>query len=195
MKYLYIRVSTKIQIKGNSIEDQMEQLKKEYPDGVLIIEQYTGSKVHRPKFQEILDKIQPGDTLVVTKLDRLARNLGEGNEVISSLLNKGVRIHILNMGLLDSSATGKLMYQMLLAFAEFERAMIIERTQAGKEVAKSKPGFREGRPPKYNSKQYEMVDLLRKEGKSYNEICDMLGMSKGAVYRHLKKKELEEMNK
>lgn len=190
-KYLYGRVSTKQQTKGNSLEDQAEALKRAHFDGELVLEQYSGAHTDRPKFQEVIDKMRPGDYLVVTKLDRLARNLKEGLEVIEELMERGCKIHILNMGLLEDTPTGKLLYSVLLAFAEFERAMIIERTSAGKEVAKQKPGFKEGRPRKYSDKLYKTVEILRNEGKSYQEIADTLNMSKSAVARYFKQKEAE----
>lgn len=70
-------------------------------------------------------------------------------------MGKGVKIHILNMGLIEHTPMGRLIVTNLLAFAEFERAVIIERTQSGKAIAKIKPGFKEGRPKKHSPKQIE----------------------------------------
>ena len=91
-----------------------------------------------------------GDTLVVTKLDRIARSATQGIELIQSLLDKGVVVHVLNMGVMDNTPTGKLIRNIMLAFSEFERDMIVERTQEGKAIAKQNPEFREGRPKKYS---------------------------------------------
>lgn len=84
---------------------------------------------------------------MVTKLDRLARNVSEGIELIRALFKKDVKVHVLNIGLLENTSMGNFFITTLLAVAELERNMIIERTQAGKEVARTKAGFREGRPP------------------------------------------------
>lgn len=84
--------------------------------------------------------------MIITKLVRIARSAPQGIELIQTLLDKGITIHVLNMGLLDNTPTGKLIRNIMLAFAEFERDMIIERTQEGKVIAKKQPGFREGRP-------------------------------------------------
>ena len=78
---------------------------------------------------------------MVTKLDRLARSAGEGISLINDLMAKGIKVHILNMGLLDNTPTGNLIANILLAFAQFERDMILEWTQAGKAIARQKPGF------------------------------------------------------
>ena len=146
MIYGYARVSTAGQAaSGNSLADQQEQLTKAGCQEI-IVEQYTGSTTHRPAFIQLLDKLQPDDTLVVTKLDRIARNAGEGINLINDLMKKGIKVHILNIGLLDNTPTGKLIANIMLAFAQFERDMIIERTQAGKAIAKQKADFVDGRP-------------------------------------------------
>ena len=145
MIYGYARVSTKQQIKGNSLAEQVEQLQNADCDEI-IQESYTGKTIDRPKFNDLLDKMKSGDTLKVTKLDRLCRSALEGGQIIKDLNSKGITIEILNMGKFDNSPIGKVVTTMLLAFAEFERDLIIERTQSGKDVAKLRPDFREGRP-------------------------------------------------
>ena len=94
--------------------------------------------------------MQSDDTLKVTKLDRIARSATQGIELTQSLLDKGITVHVLNMGVMDNTPTGKLVRNVMLAFAEFERNMIVERTAEGKAIAKQNPDFREGRPPKYS---------------------------------------------
>ena len=105
----------------------------------------SGAK-ERPVFNEVLSILEKDDILVVTKLDRFCRTTKEGLQYIDILLETGIKIHILNMGLIENTPIGKLIVTNLLAFAEFERAMIIERTQSGKAIAKTKEGFKEGRP-------------------------------------------------
>ncbi|MGG7099175.1 recombinase family protein [Clostridium sardiniense] len=82
----------------------------------------------RPIFKELINKLQYGDILVVTKLDRFCRTVKEGLETIDILINRGIKIHILNMGIIEDNPIGRLIVINLLAFAEFERALIIERT-------------------------------------------------------------------
>ena len=98
-------------------------------------------------------KLQEGDTLVVTKLDRFARTAIAGVSAVRELFNRGVRVHILNMGLAGNTLTGNLILTVMLAFAEYERGMIVECTQTGKAVARQDPNFREGRPKKYAATQ------------------------------------------
>ncbi len=181
MNYGYCRVSTKGQLDGNSIEEQTNSILHRYPGANVIIESSSGAK-ERPIFNQLLSKLGKDDTLVVTKLDRFCRTTKEGLGYIDSLMNKGVKIHILNMGLIEDTPMGRLIVTNLLAFAEFERAMIIERTQSGKIIAKSKPDFREGRPKIYGKKQIEhALSLL--ETNSYKQVEEVTGISKSTLIR------------
>lgn len=186
MKYGYTRVSTKGQLDGNSIEEQTNAIRSLYADAEIIVESYSGAK-ERPLFNKILEQAQKDDYVIVTKLDRFCRSTKEGLEYIDRLMNKGVKIHILNMGLIENTPMGRLIVTNLLAFAEFERAMIIERTQGGKAIAKQRADFKEGRPPKYNSKKLNhAVELL--ESYSYRQVEEMTGISKSTLIREKRKR-------
>ena len=182
MIYGYCRVSTKGQLEGNSIEEQEREIRARYPNVELIAESYSAVK-ERPVFNELLEQCQQGDVLVVTKLDRFCRTTKEGLQYIDLLMGKGVKIHILNMGLIEDTPMGRLIVTNLLAFAEFERAMIIERTQAGKAIAKTKAGFKEGRPKKYSKEQIEHA-LKLLETNSYKQVEKMTGISKSTLIRN-----------
>ena len=187
MIYGYARVSTAGQAaSGNSLADQQEQLTNAGCQEI-IVEQYTGSTTHRPAFSQLLDKLQPDDTLVVTKLDRIARNAGEGINLINDLMDKSIKVHILNMGLLDSTPTGKLIANIMLAFAQFERDMIIERTQAGKAIAKQKADFVDGRPRIPASQTDHALELLE-EGLSYKQVARKTGISISTLARRVREK-------
>lgn len=189
MKYGYARVSTFGQsANGNSLEDQRTRLKEEGCE-VIYEEAFTGTKAERPQFQELLSKIQTGDTLVVTKLDRLTRNTKEGITIVEHLFEQGIKVHVLNVGLLENTTMGRFFLQVLLAVAEMERNSIVERTQEGKAIAKQSPDFKEGRPKAYNKKQIEhALSLL--ESNSYKQVEQMTGISKSTLIRAKKKAEL-----
>lgn len=125
---------------------------------------------------------------MVTKLDRLARNVSEGIDLIRALFQKNVKVHVLNIGLLENTSMGNFFITTLLAVAELERNMIIERTQAGKEVARTKAGFREGRPPLTREKIQLAVSLLNNH--SYSEVEAMTGISKATLVRYRRKSKL-----
>ena len=182
MVYGYCRVSTQMQAKdGNSLEVQ-EQLLKENGAEKIYSDAFTGTKAHRPELDKLLAVLQTGDKLVVTKLDRIARSASQGIELVQTLLDKGITVHVLNMGLLDNTPTGKLIRNIMLAFAEFERDMIIERTQEGKAIAKKQPDFREGRPRLYNRKQIQHALRLLQDH-SYRQVAEMTGISKSTLIR------------
>ena len=196
MIYGYARVSTSAQAKdGNSLEDQKQKLIAAGASEI-IEEHYTGTTTNRPEFSKLIDKLQDGDTLVVTKLDRFARSAGQGVQLIQELIGRGVSVNVLNMGLMDNKPASKLMITMMLAFAEFERDMIVERTQEGKRVAKQQPGYREGRP-KIPKAQIELaLSLLEPpNNKSYNEVVRMTGISKSTLQRRMREKKASELEK
>lgn len=186
MIYGYARVSTQMQAKdGNSLEAQERLLRKNGAEEIYA-DAFTGTKTHRPELARLLDELQAGDTLVVTKLDRIARSASQGIELIQSLLDREITVHVLNMGLLDNTPTGKLIRTIMLAFAEFELDMIVERTQEGKAIARKQPDYREGRPRLYGRKQIRhALELL--EDHSYRQVTEMTGISKSTLIRAKKK--------
>lgn len=132
MIYGYARVSTKTQAKnGNYLEAQENALGAAGATEIYV-DAFTGTKSRRPELDKLLAVMQPGDTLKVIKLDRIARSATQGIELTRSLLDKGVVVHVLNMGMMDNSPTGKLVRNVMSAFAEFERDMIVERIGEGK---------------------------------------------------------------
>ena len=177
MIYGYARVSTAGQdLYGNGLESQIEQL-KEAGAQIIYKEHFTGTTMDRPEFDKLRAALKPGDWLVVAKLDRIARTASKGYEAVKDLLDEGVSVHVLNIGLIDNSPTGRLMLHVMLAFAEFERDMIVQRTTEGKEIARQKPGFKEGRPA--------LPPEIRRGiqiGKSWAD----LGISRAAWYKYRK---------
>ena len=145
-RYGYARVSSKgQQSDGNGLEVQREALIVAGCD-VVVEEAFTGTKMERPKFSELIASLESGDTLMVTKMDRFTRTASAGVELVKELLARGVAVHILNMGLVENSPNGKLMLNILSAFAEFERDNIVERLAEGKAVEKANnPDYKEGR--------------------------------------------------
>ena len=186
MIYGYARVSTKGQAHdGNSLESQIQQLKD---NGAVEIfkDSFTGTKTDRPDFTRLLNKLKSGDTLIVTKLDRFARSMTQGSQLVNELIEKGIKVNILNIGIMDNTPASKLIRNIFFSFAEFERDMIIERTQEGKAIAKQREGFKEGRPQKYTDKQLNhALSLLTVNGgeKSYNEVVEITGISKSTLIR------------
>lgn len=146
--------------------------------------------MHRPELDRLIPSLQAGDTLVITKLDRIARTAAQGSTLIDGLLQQNISIHVLNMGLMDNSPTGKLIRHILFAFAEFERDMIVERTQEGRQIARLRPDYREGRPG-YPRRRIELA-LALLETSTYKEVEASTGISKSTLQRWKRKYELME---
>ena len=193
MIYGYARVSTKGQAKdGNSLESQIETL-RENGAAEIYSDSFTGTKTDRPQFNKLLKVLKEGDTLIVTKLDRFARSMTQGSELVNELINKGVKVNILNIGMMDNTPASKLIRNIFFSFAEFERDMIVERTQEGKAIAKTKKGFKEGRPKSYTKKQLDnALSMLTINGgnHSYTQVAELLGISKSTLIRENNKRKL-----
>lgn len=183
MIYGYARVSTATQGRdGNSLEEQVASLKK-YGCQEIITEAFSGKTMERPQFTSLIERLKADDTLVVCKLDRFARTAIEGVQTVRELFERGVKVHILNMGLIENTLTGNLILTVMLAFAEYERGMIVERTQTGKMIARQNPEFKDGRPKKYGRAQTEHAINLLAAGNSYRQVESMTGISKSTLIR------------
>lgn len=181
MIYGYARVSTVGQEKNNSLKSQEEVLKA---TGATIIfkDSFTGTKMERPELDKLISILEKGDTIVVAKLDRFARSVSQASELITELLDRGITINVLNLGILSNDSVSTLLRNVLLSFAQFERDMIVQRTQEGKAMARTKPGYREGRPKKYSDDQLAYAIKLL-ETNSYSKVAKITGISKSTLVR------------
>ena len=189
MIYGYGRVSSTTRYAGgddgSSLESQERKLLEAGCEEI-VLEAYTGTKMERPKFTKLIEKLKSGDTLIVCKLDRLARTAAEGSLLVRDLVERGVKVNILNMGIADNSPMGKLMTTILLAFAEYERDMIVERLNDGKAEAKAKnPDYKEGR--KYlDVPEIDRYKSLVDQGElTVTAACSMLGISRSKWYKEI----------
>lgn len=182
MQYGYARVSTL----GQSLDNQVQDLRD---NGVLkkniFSDKYTGTNTDRPGFQKLLNTLKSDDILVVTKLDRLARNTREALNVINELQDKNIKINILNLGIIDNSSIGKFTTTVLLAVAEMERDMIVNRTQEGKKYAKKhNPNYREGRRTRLTGKNKDKYPAIYeyKQSHTAEETAKAFGVSVRTVF-------------
>ena len=180
MKYGYARVSTSAQ----DLSSQIQILEKEGCQKIYS-EKITGMNINRPEFEKLLKNMQAGDTLVVTKLDRFTRSTKHALEVIENLFERHIKVHVLNLGIIENTQTGRLIFTILSAFANFERDLIVERTQEGKIIAKKNKDYQEGRPKKYSKEQMNhAMELLTTH--SFSQVERMTGISKSTLTRHKK---------
>ena len=194
MIYGYARVSTAHQMKdGNSLDDQRAKL-KEAGAQEIFEDSFTGTKIERPRFSELIERLASGDMLIVTKLDRFARTAADGAKLVQKLVNDGVTVNILNMGKADNTPMGKLMVTIMLAFAEYERDMIVERTQSGKAVARANGKRVDGRPKKFKPEQTGHALELLEAGNSYTEVERLTGISKSTLIRAMRARKASQIS-
>ena len=183
-KYGYGRVSSVgQQLNGNSLEEQEKALRDAGADEI-VLECFTGTKIERPLFTPLLEKLKEGDTLFVTKLDRFAR-ASDAGKLIEELVNRGVTVNILNFGVANNSPTGKLMLNIIFSFAQYERDMIWERTQEGKMAKRAKdPNYKEGRKTIEKPENYDdIVSSVEAGAMQVKEACQIIGISRSLWYK------------
>lgn len=170
--FIYARVSTADQTTDNQLRE-IESAGFAINPRRIVTECISGSVAasERPQFAKLLDRLEPGDVLVVTKLDRLGRNAMDVRSTIERLAADGIRVHCLALGGMDlTSAAGKMTMGVLIVMAEFERDLLIERTQSGLARARAE-GKRMGRPPSL-SKEHQAEILQRlSAGESVSQMA------------------------
>ncbi len=151
----------------------------------IVTETISSGRTDREGLARVLSELETGDTLVIVKLDRLARSLKELLTIAADLDARGVHLQVLDMAIDTRTPTGRLLFSMLGAVAEFERALAIERTRASVQHRKDTGGNIGGRPRAYTVQQHQLGQRLRAEGRSISEIAAALRLSKGTTHRML----------
>jgi DNA invertase Pin-like site-specific DNA recombinase len=151
----------------------------------LFTEQLSGAVTDRPELQQALQFARSGDTLVVWKLDRLARSVKQLIDTVEKLRTRGIGFRSLTEALDTTTAQGRLVFHMFSALAEFERSLILERTQAGLAAARRR-GLTGGRPPKLSAEDIEVAKtMLANPDIGVTNIAHRLGVSPATLYRHI----------
>jgi len=150
----------------------------------LFIDHASGAASSRPAFDEMLQTLRPGDTVMVWRLDRLGRSMKHLLELVADFETREVGLRSLNEQLDTTTANGRLIFHVMAALAEFERGLLAERTKAGLEVAR-KRGRLGGRPRALTPAAAQALVDLRNDGKSVAEIAETLRVSRATVYREL----------
>jgi putative DNA-invertase from lambdoid prophage Rac len=182
--FAYLRVSTTGQTTDNQLQEIAAAGFKVEPRRV-ITETVSGNVAtsQRRGFTRLLDRLEPGDVLVVTKLDRLGRNVMDVGSTVAKLAALGVRVHCLALGGVDlTSSTGKLTMNVINAVAEFERDLLVERTQAGLSRAKAE-GKVLGRPPSLTDDQRKAVGRRLEQGATVSALARAFNSSRNTIMR------------
>ena len=182
--FAYCRVSTLEQTTENQ-RREIESAGFNVRPQRIIEEQISGSVAasERPGFNRLLDRLESGDVLIVTKLDRLGRNAMDIRKTVEQLTESGIRVHCLALGGVDlTSSAGKMTMQVISAVAEFERDLLLERTYSG--IARARDaGKRFGRPPVLNEEQTQKVLERIKSGASISAIAREFRTTRQTILR------------
>jgi putative DNA-invertase from lambdoid prophage Rac len=182
--FAYCRVSTADQTTDNQARE-IEGAGFKVDPKRIIAETVSGSvaAMERKGFAKLVDRLEAGDILIVTKLDRLGRNAMDVRSTVDSLAQEGVKVHCLALGGVDlTSAAGKMTMGVIAAVAEFERDLLVERTQAGLSRAKAE-GKTLGRPSSLTAEQQATIRLQRSQGLSLGALAAEYGVSRAAIQR------------
>jgi putative DNA-invertase from lambdoid prophage Rac len=181
--YAYARVSTVDQLTENQRE-QIAQAGYSITGKRFVEEKVSGSvpAMQRPGFVKLLEKLEEGDTLVVTKLDRIGRDSIDVQSTVRLFADRGIRLVVLQLGNLDlTSSAGELMVKVLAAVADFERELIVERTKAGQARARAE-GKHMGRPSKTTDADKAAIrQQLATEGATVSQVARDYGISRASV--------------
>ncbi|HBJ1645887.1 TPA: recombinase family protein [Clostridium botulinum] len=179
MIYGYVRANTEEELNNNSIEKQIFEISDLYCDAIIYEEIFNARFTVRPQFFKLINLLNKNDILVITELDKFCISIKEGLKYVNILINNGVKIHILNMGIIENTAMGNLIIKNLTAFNKFEEFI-------KKQYSKN----RMGRPKKFTSVQLKYaLSLLKIMGgnKSYNEVSNITKISKSTLIREVNK--------
>ncbi len=177
----YARVSTEQQ----NLDRQLDMLRK-YGTDHIYNEKMTGTKRNRPELEKMLERMTKGDTVVVESLSRLGRSTKDLIELMETFNQKGVNLISLKESIDTTTSTGKLLFTLMSALAQFERDVLSERTREGLSSARAR-GRKGGRPSANESAVKKAVRLYRTNEYSVKEICDLTGVKKTTLYKYLKR--------
>ena len=177
----YARVSTEQQ----SLDRQLDMLER-YGVDKIYNEKMTGTKRNRPELEKLLERLTEGDTVVVESLSRLGRSTKDLIWLMETFNSKGVNLVSLKESIDTTSSTGKLLFTLMSALAQFERDVIADRTREGLASARAR-GRKGGRPPIDSDKIRKALKLYRSGEYSVKEITELTGVRKSTLYKNLRK--------
>lgn len=182
MIYAYTRETPGGKTQKEKLKRETELLKNENPDE-LVIEKAAAGKKKYDAFRKLLNRIRTGDILVIPTIDRISHSADDFSGLVAGLTNRGVTLRVLNLGTFDGSPESVILAKAVRAFAEFEKAMIVERTQERKREARNDITFREGRPKKYSRKEISEALRMLADGNSYKKVSETTGISVSTLTR------------
>ncbi|MFD1720928.1 recombinase family protein [Amnibacterium endophyticum] len=183
-RFGYVRVSKASQDEAGQIKVLMERGSVQRKGDLFIDRGVSGAKASRPELDRMLATVEPNDTVVLFKLDRLGRSSGHTILLIEDLVKRNIHVESVVDGLNTRTTTGMAMLSLLAIFASMERSFLIERTRAGLDAA-AQSGRRGGRPAALTAEQIDHAQEMHDKGKSASAIASYFKVSRSSVYRAL----------
>ena len=182
MIYGYASASAREQGENGDCIDIQEKTLRENGATDVFTDVFAENAKNKPNLNKLLAKLEPGDTLAITKLNRAVSCIVQGNDFVNGLITKGVRVNILNIGTIDNTPDSEIIRSIFASFAECEGNMLAERMQEGKAIAKLNPNFHEGRPKLYEDRIITYA-LKLLEAHTYGQVAELTGISKSTLTR------------
>lgn len=180
MRIGYTRVSTQHQ----NLDRQIDALKEQNCDRIFT-DKMTGTTMQRPGWEQCWDYAREGDELIVDSITRIGRNFEEMISLVEKIGSRGIKLRSLSEPMVDTTtSSGELIFRIMAAVAEWQRAYILETAEAGRVAAKAR-GRSGGRPRKLSTEQIDSAVVLRESKKPVIQICKALGISKATYYRRI----------
>jgi DNA invertase Pin-like site-specific DNA recombinase len=180
-RFGYGRVST-----GDQNPDSQRDALKRAGVDELFVDTFTGTKTSRPELDKLKAKLRAGDTLVITRLDRLGRSTKDLLNLVSDLQDQGVNLEVIEQSIDTRTPEGKLFFTLVASFAEFEREIMRSRTMDGLAAARAR-GRTGGRALALSEAKVQLAKRLYDEGKFVKDIAELLGVSRPTIYRALER--------
>lgn len=186
MRLGYARVSTTRQAeRGTSLEDQQRLLRDAGCERIYTDSGVSGATADRPQLQALRDALRDGDEVVITRLDRLGRSTSDLLDIVGAWTKRGIALHVLEQGLDVSGPTGELMLTMMGALAQYERALILERTAAGRAAAKANGKAWGGSTRRWTDRDARKAAGLVARGLTHADAARAMGVSRRTLLRML----------
>ena len=187
MQFLYARCSTKQQNEARQLEAAR---KLGIPESQVFLDKASGKNANRPALKDMLSRLREGDEVFVTELSRLGRNARDLLDLMETFKERKVGIHSLSENIDTSTPSGELVFSIFAAVATFQRQIILEAAEEGREAAR-KQGKPLGRPKVDKDKLgYAMHLFAEDSSKSIKQICELTGLSRSTIYREAEKRNL-----
>ena len=177
------------------MDSQVRTLREAYPQGELFAEKLSGVSKTRPERERMLEQLDENSIIVCTRMSRLSRSLSDMFSCMEIIAKKRAHVHFIHENIDTSTTHGRLVFGIMASINSYQKELINEACAEGRAAKEAKPGFdRWGRPDKISPEKKQHDKDLKEQGKTYNQIVEMTGISRASVYLILKPNKRKQFN-